>query len=64
MEGPSHPDEQTQGMIPRALAQVFAAAQELTDKGWTVSFMFAQALLLPMKYVGVWIPRVKEILNS
>ena len=37
MEGPIYPDEQTQGMIPRALTQVFDAAQQLSDKGWTVS---------------------------
>lgn len=36
MEGPCYPDDQTQGMIPRALQQVFAAARDLSDKGWTV----------------------------
>lgn len=40
MEGPSNADEHTQGMIPRALKQVFATAQDLSDKGWTVSFMY------------------------
>ncbi|KAJ7643404.1 P-loop containing nucleoside triphosphate hydrolase protein [Mycena polygramma] len=29
--------EETQGMIPRAVAQVFRVAEELKDKGWTYS---------------------------
>lgn len=36
MEGPPCPDEQSEGMIPRALRQVFAAAQDLSGKGWAV----------------------------
>ena len=39
MEGPSCPDEESEGMIPRALRQVFAAAQDLSDKGWVVGFL-------------------------
>ena len=35
MEG--GPDgEDTQGMIPRAVTQIFTTARELEDKGWTV----------------------------
>ena len=36
MEGPPDTDDETKGMIPRALEQVFAASQELKDKGWMV----------------------------
>lgn len=36
MEGPTNAEEHTQGMIPRALQQIFTTAQELSDKGWTV----------------------------
>lgn len=38
MEGPPYPDELSEGMIPRALRQVFSAAQDLSDKGWVVGF--------------------------
>ena len=38
MEGPVNADECTQGMIPRALQQVFASSRELNDKGWVVSY--------------------------
>jgi hypothetical protein len=34
MEGPVNADEYTQGMIPRALQQVFASSRDLNEKGW------------------------------
>ena len=39
MEGPMDSVEQSQGMIPRAMQQVFSTAQDLRDKGWTVSLL-------------------------
>ena len=36
MEGPDDPDEETMGMIPRAVQQVFDTAEDLQDKGWEV----------------------------
>ena len=36
MEGPNQPDEETEGMIPRAVNQVFLDAASLNDKGWKV----------------------------
>ncbi|KAJ1907680.1 kinesin-like nuclear fusion protein [Tieghemiomyces parasiticus] len=35
MEGPDHPSEATMGMIPRAVRQIYEAAEALRDKGWT-----------------------------
>ena len=55
MEGPSNPDEQTQGMIPRALTQVFAAAQELAHKGWTVSSLFAHVPVYTYMYMYIFV---------
>ena len=37
MEGPVNADEHTQGMIPRALQQVFTSSRDLNEKGWVVS---------------------------
>jgi kinesin family protein C1 len=34
MEGPVNADEHTQGMIPRALQQVFTSSRDLNEKGW------------------------------
>lgn len=34
MEGPNLADEETRGMIPRAVNQVFVSSQALKDKGW------------------------------
>ncbi len=42
MEGPGNPDEETMGMIPRAVHQVFHTAQDLKDKGWEVGIFFKQ----------------------
>ena len=36
MEGPENPDEVTEGMIPRAVSQIFETAESLKDKGWQV----------------------------
>lgn len=36
MEGPSVEDEQSRGMISRAVIQIFKNTQELEDKGWQV----------------------------
>lgn len=44
MQGPEdrilaqHPE--TAGIIPLAVRQIFAAAHELSSKGWTVSYTF------------------------
>ena len=37
MEGPNNPDCDNEGMIPRAVNQVFASSENLKDKGWQVS---------------------------
>ncbi|XP_033646230.1 carboxy-terminal kinesin 2-like isoform X1 [Asterias rubens] len=34
MEGPDNPDDDTVGMIPRAVGQIFQSVQELEKKGW------------------------------
>ncbi|KAK2140452.1 hypothetical protein LSH36_1348g00016, partial [Paralvinella palmiformis] len=34
MEGPNNPDCDNEGMIPRAVNQVFASSENLKDKGW------------------------------
>ena len=39
MEGPDNPDDNTVGMIPRAVGQIFQSVQELEKKGWKVSFL-------------------------
>ncbi|KAG2469363.1 CTK2 protein, partial [Polypterus senegalus] len=36
MEGPDQLQDDTMGMIPRAVHQVFNSAEELKDQGWTV----------------------------
>jgi hypothetical protein len=36
MEGPNNPDEAQQGMIPRAVSQIFKTSYDLEDKGWKV----------------------------
>ncbi|KAL8593766.1 hypothetical protein ACOMHN_059259 [Nucella lapillus] len=38
MEGGPDRDEETKGMIPRAVSQIFATARELQDKGWQYKF--------------------------
>ncbi|XP_059571326.1 kinesin-like protein KIFC1 isoform X2 [Alligator mississippiensis] len=38
MEGPDNLDQETLGMIPRAVRQVFQGARELEPKGWEYSF--------------------------
>ncbi|XP_076471326.1 carboxy-terminal kinesin 2-like [Babylonia areolata] len=38
MEGGSVRDEESMGMIPRAVSQIFATAQDLQDKGWQYKF--------------------------
>ncbi|XP_071956194.1 carboxy-terminal kinesin 2-like isoform X2 [Antedon mediterranea] len=35
MEGPNNPNEETMGMIPRAVAQIFKCVDELEANGWT-----------------------------
>lgn len=37
MEGPNDVTEETMGMIPRAVGQIFETARELEEKGWRVS---------------------------
>ena len=37
MEGPNDPDEVTEGMIPRAVRQIFETASQLEEHGWQVS---------------------------
>ncbi|RKP27728.1 C-terminal kinesin [Syncephalis pseudoplumigaleata] len=34
MEGPNNPDSTSMGMIPRAVQQIFATAEQLKEKGW------------------------------
>jgi kinesin family protein C1 len=41
MEGPNNPTPETEGMIPRAVAQVFTTAAELEEKGWKVRILIA-----------------------
>ena len=36
MEGPTEPDADTEGMIPRAVAQIFESARQLEENGWKV----------------------------
>ncbi|XP_074020898.1 carboxy-terminal kinesin 2-like [Numenius arquata] len=38
MEGPEGADEQSRGVIPRAVRQLFQGAQELGEKGWEYGF--------------------------
>lgn len=40
MEGPLDSSVTEQGMIPRAVEQVFKSSDELAAKGWQVLFMF------------------------
>ena len=40
MEGPSVEDEESRGMISRAVMQIFLTTKELEDKGWQVSLCF------------------------
>ena len=42
MEG-NTADHDTQGMIPRAMEQVFRTSQDLKEKGWQVSNYYARA---------------------
>ena len=37
MEGPSVENDESRGMISRAVLQIFACTRELEDKGWQVS---------------------------
>lgn len=39
MEGPETPDPDSEGMIPRAVAQIFEAAESLKEKGWCYSMV-------------------------
>lgn len=34
MEGPNAPDTESEGMIPRAVTQIFETAESLKEKGW------------------------------
>ncbi|KAJ9078525.1 kinesin-like nuclear fusion protein [Entomophthora muscae] len=34
MEGPSSPNQESEGMIPRAVTQIFETAEKLKEKGW------------------------------
>ncbi|PIN88439.1 hypothetical protein AB205_0079560, partial [Aquarana catesbeiana] len=38
MEGPDNISEETMGMIPRAIQQIFSSAEELKIKGWQYKF--------------------------
>ena len=38
MEGPNDPDKVTEGMIPRAVRQIFETASQLEEHGWQVSY--------------------------
>lgn len=38
MEGPDDYDEDTLGMIPRSVRQIFATASKMREKGWTYEF--------------------------
>jgi kinesin family member C1 len=38
MEGPDRPTEQTRGMIPRAVHQIFECAAVLREQGWVYEF--------------------------
>lgn len=40
MEGPLESSITEQGMIPRAVEQVFKSSDELTAKGWQVLLVF------------------------
>ena len=46
MEGPKNPNNETEGMIPRAVTQVFVTAMELEEKGWKVCERHFSILLL------------------
>lgn len=39
MEGPSVEDEESRGMISRAVLQIFLSTKELEDKGWQVGVL-------------------------
>jgi len=38
MEGPNNPDEETMGMIPRAVQMIFDTATRLREQGWVYEF--------------------------
>lgn len=55
MEGPSNPNEETQGMIPRAVHQIFNYANTLKDKGWEYD--------LTANYLEIYNEKIRDLLT-
>ena len=47
MEGPSMEEEESRGMIARAVLQIFNNTQELEAKGWQVWHCYVHSVQIP-----------------
>jgi len=56
MEGPPSPTEETSGMIPRAVAQIFEEAARLQPRGWEFT--------LQATFVEIYLEEVRDLLGS
>lgn len=54
MEGPKKPSPDTQGMIPRAVHQIFEYANSLSDKGWSYE--------LTANYLEIYNETIRDLL--
>jgi len=56
MEGPEEADENTRGMIPRAVEQIFMTSQKLKEKGWHYD--------LEASFLEIYNESIKDLLVS
>ena len=56
MEGPKQPTPESEGMIPRAVRQIFAYAESLRDKGWSYT--------LTANYLEIYNETIRDLLAS
>lgn len=56
MEGPKNPNPETEGMIPRAVQQIFEYAESLSDKGWSYS--------LTANYLEIYNETIRDLLSN
>lgn len=56
MEGPETPTEETQGMIPRAVHQIFQTAEALKKKGWVYEFL--------ADYLEIYNESIRDLLSK
>eukprot|EP00011_Vannellida_sp_DIVA3-517-6-12_P010659 CAMPEP_0114619368 /NCGR_PEP_ID=MMETSP0168-20121206/8179_1 /TAXON_ID=95228 ORGANISM="Vannella sp., Strain DIVA3 517/6/12" /NCGR_SAMPLE_ID=MMETSP0168 /ASSEMBLY_ACC=CAM_ASM_000044 /LENGTH=666 /DNA_ID=CAMNT_0001830537 /DNA_START=87 /DNA_END=2087 /DNA_ORIENTATION=+ len=56
MEGPEQPTEETRGMIPRAVHQIFETAEALRSRGWSYEFL--------ADYLEIYNESIRDLLSK